>query len=165
MIKKRVEESLILNLIALGERLKRRRDIISQNLGVSTQQWLILLHLAQDPNIPYLQKKPQKKPLLASEIAESLGVSRPNITNMLNGLMDKGLIIQVEDDLDKRRKRLTLSERGEALLQNLQPHREELNAALFADLNVRQKQSFLAKVEQCLKVLDEQYDNNQYDEI
>jgi len=165
MIKKRLEESLILNLIALGERLKRRRDIISQNLGVSTQQWLILLHLAHDPNIPYLQKHPQQKPLLASEIAESLGVSRPNITNMLNGLMEKGLIEQVEDEIDKRRKRLNLSPKGIELLAGLQPHREQLNAALFHDLTSRQKQAFLSNVQQCLKVLDDQYENKEYDSL
>ena len=133
---------MILRLIVLGERLKRRRDIISQNLGVSTQQWLILLHLANDPNIEFLQNGNHKKPLLASELADALNVSRPNITNMVNILLEKGLIEQVEDEEDKRRKRLTLSKKGEALLDELQPHRELLNSTLFKAIDEEGKKKF-----------------------
>ena len=95
MLNKRFEEMLILGLIALGERLKRRRDILSQNLGISTQQWLILLHLGNDPNIEYINKRDSSKPILASDLAESLNVSRPNVTNLLNVLIEKGLVDQV----------------------------------------------------------------------
>jgi DNA-binding MarR family transcriptional regulator len=159
MIKKRFEESLILRLITLGERLKRRRDIICQNLGISTQQWLILLYLAQDPNIEFWKNGEHKKHLLASELADALNVSRPNITNIINILMEKGLVVQVDDEEDKRRKRLTLSEAGNALLESLQPHRELLNSTLFSNLKQQQKDDFLQIVESCMEVLDQQIEN------
>lgn len=158
MIKKRLEELLILRLIVLGDRLKRRRDIISKTLGISTQQWLIMLHLALDPNLPYFEKKEHKKPLLASELAEALNVTRPNITNMLNSLIEKGLVEQVDDEDDKRRKRLSLSPQGLDLLQSLQPHRERLNAALFEDLTTEQKQMFLDITVHFTQVLEQQLD-------
>lgn len=153
MIHKRHEESLILGLIALGERLKKRRDTISQNLGISTQQWLILLHLGNDPNIEFLNKGEHKKPLLASELAEALNVSRPNITNLINVLIEKELVRQVEDKDDKRRKRLVLSEKGIEILESLQPHREQLNSDLFGTLTSEQKATFLTLVEQSIGVL------------
>jgi DNA-binding MarR family transcriptional regulator len=156
MLPKRFEESLILRLITLGERLKRRRDIISQRLGVSTQQWLILLHLGYDPNIDYLKNGNHKKPLLPSELADALNVTRPNITNMINQLLEKGLIDQVEDGEDKRRKRLTLSEKGIKLLAELQPHREMLNSQLFGELSQSQQEQLLQNVEHCIKMLDNQ---------
>ena len=159
MIKKRFEESLILRLITLGERLKRRRDIICQNLGISTQQWLILLYLAQDPNIEFWKNGEHKKPLLASELADALNVSRPNITNIINILMEKGLVEQVDDDEDKRRKRLVLSVAGKILLESLQPHRELLNSSLFSNLKQEQKEDFLQIVESCMEVLDQQIEN------
>ena len=155
MINKRYEESLILGLIALGERLKKRRDTISQNLGISTQQWLILLHLAHDPNIEYLKKGNHSKPLLASELADALNVSRPNITNLINVLIEKELVNQVEDEDDKRRKRLVLSEKGEAILNSLQPHREVLNSDLFGKLTPAEKMTFLELVEKSMGVLDD----------
>lgn len=126
MIEKRVEESLILTLIAIGERLKKRRENICKSLGVSTQQWLILLHLADDPNIPFLSKNKQHLPLMASEIAASLQVSRPNVTNMLNDLIEKELVEQVEDSNDRRRKRLILTSKGNNLITELQPSRKFL---------------------------------------
>ncbi|TAE32256.1 MAG: MarR family transcriptional regulator [Cytophagales bacterium] len=157
MIGKRVEESLVLRLITLGDRLKRRRDILSQNLGISTQQWLLMLHLAHDPNLTSPnQTADDREPLLASELADALNVSRPNITNMINSLLDKGLVEQVEDEFDKRRKRLTLSQQGHELLEQLQPQRELLNSTLFEKYTKEEKEAFLRFAEQCLLTLEEQ---------
>jgi DNA-binding MarR family transcriptional regulator len=156
MIGKRVEESLVLRLITLGDRLKRRRDILSQNLGISTQQWLLMLHLAHDPNLtpPNLSDDDDREPLLASELADALNVSRPNITNMINSLLEKGLVEQVEDEFDKRRKRLTLSRQGYELLERLQPQRELLNSTLFENYTREEKEAFLRFAELCLTALD-----------
>lgn len=160
MIAKRVEESLVLRLITLGDRLKRRRDIISQNLGISTQEWLVMLHLAHDPNLgDPTRPGPSNLPLLASELADVLNVSRPNITNMINSLLDKNLVKQVEDADDKRRKRLTLSEQGQQLLDTLQPHRELLNSTLLETFSQGDKEEFLRFAEMCLQTLDEQVPN------
>jgi DNA-binding MarR family transcriptional regulator len=157
MIAKRVEESLVLRLITLGDRLKRRRDILSQNLGISTQQWLLMLHLAHDPNLtPPHDPADDREPLLASELADVLNVSRPNITNMINSLLEKNLVEQVEDEFDKRRKRLVLSPLGHELLERLQPQRELLNSTLFENYTKEEKEAFLHFAEQCLSALDMQ---------
>ncbi len=173
MITKRVEESLVLRLITIGERLKRRRDLISQSLGISTQQWLVMLHLAHDPNLVEPVRSPgghgnsssgttvsrpygSSQPLLASELADALNVSRPNITNMINSLLEKRLIEQVSDANDKRRKRLILSEQGQKLLNNLQPHREELNSMLLEKFSEADRETFLRYAETCLATLAEQ---------
>lgn len=145
---------LILGLIALGERLKRRRDILSQNLGISTQQWLILLHLGNDPNIEYINKRDSSKPILASDLAESLNVSRPNVTNLLNVLIEKGLVDQVGEKKDKRRKHLVLTQKGVDTLELLQPQREMLNSDLFLNLTETEKASFLSLVDKMMDNLD-----------
>ena len=164
LIEKRMEETLILTLITLGDRLKKRRDIISQELGISTQQWLVLLHLANDPNIPYLQRNPQNKALMASEIAESLDSSRPNVSNILNILLEKGLIVQIEDEEDRRRKRLELSERGAELVGRLQPERRSLNEMLFSQLSDAEKELFLNLAERVLEQLDEYLQHKRFAE-
>jgi DNA-binding MarR family transcriptional regulator len=157
MITKRVEESLVLRLIALGDRLKRRRDLICQQLGVSTQQWLLMLHVAHDPNlVDNVPEATPRPPVLASELAGALSVSRPNITNMINSLLEKGLVEQIEDPKDKRRKGLVLSQQGQQLLDTLQPHRETLNSTLLEHFSPNEKAEFLRLAEQCLATLDEQ---------
>ncbi|MCS7037903.1 MAG: MarR family transcriptional regulator [Saprospiraceae bacterium] len=154
-IEKRLEESLILRLIAVGEALKRRRDKICQELGISAQQWLILLHLAKDPNLAFFTKEKHRKPMLASEIARSLDVSRPNVTKLLNVLMEKGLIEQVKDRNDQRRKRIELSATGHLLVESLQPMRLQLNEQLFESFDRQEMQTVLRFLDNCLSRLDE----------
>lgn len=154
MIENRREESLILRLIALGEGLKRRRDKICQELGVSSHQWLILLYLAKDPNLPFYANSKQKKPVLPSELAKSLAVSRPNIAKFLTILSEKGLIRQVDDNLDRRRKRLELSEAGLALVASLQPMRELLNHQLFEHFEGKELDTVLIFLNKCLNRLE-----------
>ncbi len=154
-IEKRLEESLIIRLIAVGEALKRRRDKICQELGISAQQWLILLHLAKDPNLAFFTKEKHRKPLLASEIARSLDVSRPNVTKLLNVLLEKGLIEQVKDRNDHRRKRIELSEAGRSLVESLQPMRLQLNEQLFEGFDRQEMQAALRFLDNCLARLDE----------
>ncbi len=154
-IEKRLEESLILRLIAVGEALKRRRDKICQELGISAQQWLILLHLAKDPNLAFFSREKHRKPMLASEIARSLDVSRPNVTKLLNVLLEKGLIEQVKDRNDHRRKRIELSESGRALVESLQPMRLQLNEQLFENFDRNELQTVLRFLDNCLARLDE----------
>ncbi len=154
-IEKRLEESLILRLIAVGEALKRRRDKICQELGISAQQWLILLHLAKDPNLAFFSREKHRKPMLASEIARSLDVSRPNVTKLLNVLMEKGLIEQVKDRNDHRRKRLELSKSGRALVESLQPMRLQLNEQLFEHFDRDEMQRVLRFLDSCLTRLEE----------
>ncbi|MBN8588393.1 MAG: winged helix DNA-binding protein [Rhodothermia bacterium] len=153
MIEKRLEESIILHLIALGDALKRRRDQISQGLGITTQQWLIMLYLAKDPNLPFFESEQHDKKILAAEITRALNVSRPNVTNLIATLLDKGLAVQIEDTEDRRRKRLALSPEGVKLLESLQPMRKMLNEQLFEDLSTDERQVFLALIETCLRRL------------
>jgi len=130
-IPKRIEESLLLRFILIGDRLKKRRDDISKELGISTQQWLLLLQVAKDPNIPFFDATEHEKDLLPTEIAYTFGTTRSNITALINVLSDKGLIALTPDEGDRRRKRIALTAEGSALVEDLQRHRQEKNDALF----------------------------------
>lgn len=154
MLNRRYEETIILALIAIGERLKRRRDILSQRLGISTQQWLILLYLGKDPNLAYINKRDVDKPILASHLAEALNVSRPNITNLIFVLIEKGLVEQLGESDDRRRKSLVLTQKGCDVLESLQPQRESLNSELFNGIGEDEKETFLTLIEKFKGNLD-----------
>ncbi len=156
MIEKSIEESIVLSIFDLSNQLKKIGDDVYQKVGLTTQQWLILLHLANNPNLPFLKREKHHKDLMASELAESLNVSRANITNLINVLLDKGLIRQYEDKDDRRKKRLKLTKKGVTLLNNTQPSRLGVINYLTEGFNRAEKETFLLFLEACMnKLLNE----------
>lgn len=151
MIQKNINASVIFHAIKLSETWKKNGEAITREYGITVQQWFILLLLANDPNIIYLQDKPQRKPLLAKELAEALNVTRANITNLLNVLMKKKLIVQVTDAEDRRRKRLTLSAAGSRLVQRIEGVRNEFNDRLLSRFSKKDKEDFIQFAKACLQ--------------
>jgi DNA-binding MarR family transcriptional regulator len=153
-LKKSVEESIVMAILNISDTIVKRGDIVCQNMGITTQQWRIMLHLARDPNIPFIDEiKSSKQAVLASELAEAFNVSRPNITNLINSLIDKGMVKQVEDAKDRRKKFLTLTEKGEDVLSAIQPIRKKANRRLLDHLDKEGKEHFYDKLMDCLNVL------------
>ncbi len=133
-IQKTLEESLVFLLLNLANQMQRNGDIIADQVSLTTQQWLILLFIGCDPNIPRMEHLKNDRGFLASEIAESLGVSRPNITVLVNSLIKKGLVEQGSDPDDRRRKRLHLTVKGWQIIHKMEPVRRRYNRALFTRL-------------------------------
>jgi DNA-binding MarR family transcriptional regulator len=133
-IQKTLEETLVFLLLNLANQMQRNGDVIADQVSLTTQQWLILLFIAGDPNIPRMDDLRSERGFLASEIAESLGVSRPNITVLVNSLIRKGLVEQGADKEDRRRKRLLMTSKGWQTIQKMEPVRHRSNRALFANV-------------------------------
>ena len=85
--------------------------------------------------------------MMASELAESMGVTRANITNLLSVLMDKSLIRQIEDKEDRRIKRLVLTAKGEKLIKSMQADRVESNKAYLVGLSNEEKERLLTTLQ------------------
>jgi DNA-binding MarR family transcriptional regulator len=150
-IKKNLNASVIFHVIKLSETWKKNGDLITAQYGITTQQWLIMLFLAKDPNMIYFRDNPQEKPMMAKELAEAMNVSRANITNLLNVLLEKKLIIQTEDAYDRRRKRLILSPAGEKLVSGLEEVRHKYNTKLFSKFSKEEKENFNSFIDVCLE--------------
>ncbi len=153
MIEESIEESIVMSIFELSNQLKKIGDEVYQKVGLTTQQWLILLHLASNPNLPYFKREKHQKALMASELAESLNVSRANITNLINVLLEKSLIKQHEDDVDRRKKRLQLTKKGIDLVNRTQPSRLAVINYLTEGFTKKEKESFLIFLEQCMSKL------------
>jgi DNA-binding MarR family transcriptional regulator len=157
-LKKSVEESIVMAILNISDTIVKRGDIVCQRMGITTQQWRIMLHLARDPNIPFINEtKSSKQPILASELAEAFNVSRPNITNLINSLIEKGMVRQIEDAKDRRKKFLTLTEKGEEVLFIIQPIRKKVNKRLLQHLGNDEKDHFYDKLMACLEVLNNDF--------
>lgn len=155
MIKKSLEGSIILSILDLANQLKQRGDLLCQQLGITTQQWLILLHLAPDPNLPGVEDLSSERKILGSDLATTLNVSRPNITNLINALLQKGLVSQEEDEHDRRRKLLMLTEKGKELLMRLEPFRIISNQGLLDHASEEEKAMVLTFIQQTAKYLND----------
>ncbi len=153
MIEKSIEESIVLSIFDLANQLKKIGDEVYQKVGLTTQQWLILLHLADNPNLPFFKREKHTKDLMASELADSLNVSRANITNLINVLLEKGLIRQYEDSKDRRKKRLTLTKKGVELVNRTQPSRLGVIMYLTEGFSTDEKKTFLKFLEACMSKL------------
>lgn len=166
MIKNSVEESIVLSIFELSNQLKKIGDEVYQKVGLTTQQWLILLHLANNPNLPFFKREKHRKAIMASELAESLNVSRANITNLINPLLDKKLIKQYEDGLDRRKKRLFLTKKGIKLLNEAQPSRLSVIEYLTEGFSDQEKETFLIFLEQCMnKLINEEQKIKSFHEL
>jgi DNA-binding MarR family transcriptional regulator len=143
-LKKTVEASIVMTLLNITDTIVKNGDIICQQFGITTQQWLILLHLAADPNIAFVEESKMARPIFASDLAEALNVSRPNITSLVTTLTEKKLIEQIMDKSDRRKKFLTLTIEGRRILEAIEPYRHRANERFLTQLSMGQRAQFLS---------------------
>ena len=159
MIEKTVEASLLFSIINLTSQIRLRGDLIYKFANITTQQYVVLLHLAKDPNIPFVEQGDFNEGMLASELAASMKISRPGITNLLKVLILKGLVQQTEHSKDRRRKLLKLTAKGKQLLLEIEPLRKEANEAFLSQFNDTEKAQFLSFIQRCSTYAKDQLEN------
>jgi len=150
-----VEEAIVLTLFDLTNQLTKLGGDLTARAGLTPQQWLVLLQVAGDPNFPQPAAPPAdtSRGVLASDIALARGVSRPNVSALLAGLLRRGLVRQEEQPRDRRRKHLVLTPAGRKVLQRLEASRRRANRDLLADLDTRQCVALNGALLACLRRL------------
>lgn len=104
--------------LGLGSRLKR----VSEYMMKETQLVYNHFNIDFDPYLfPIFKIIVNKKGVTNSEIQNALQFTQPAITQAINKLNDKGLIIYELDKLDKRKKNISLSDKGHHTLEKLKP--------------------------------------------
>lgn len=104
--------------LGLGSRLKR----VSEHLMKETQLVYNHFNVDFDPYLfPIFKIITNKKGVTNTEIQSSLQFSQPAITQALNKLNDKELIVYKTDKQDKRKKIIHTSNKGKQALETLKP--------------------------------------------
>nr|WP_321235543.1 helix-turn-helix domain-containing GNAT family N-acetyltransferase [uncultured Psychroserpens sp.] len=104
--------------LALGSRLKRLSDLLMKEVQLTYDYF----HIDFDPYLfPIIKIIDNKEGVTNTEINLALKLSQPAITQALNKLIAKGLITHKGDKLDKRKKIITLSEKGKNLVARMKP--------------------------------------------
>ncbi|NBI08016.1 MarR family winged helix-turn-helix transcriptional regulator [Senegalia massiliensis] len=81
--------------------------------------------------IHILKKIGDELGVYSSEIARDMGVTRAVIHKTVKKLENRGLVYKLEDDLNKRRKKLYLTEKGKYVYKLHEEYHEEHDKAFF----------------------------------
>lgn len=141
----RAEDAIALCVIDIANALVRQSEPVLEEAGLTAPQWSVLLNVARDANFVDgdIRQHSDGACVFSSEIAAARGLSRPHISATVTELLKKGLIIQEDDPTDRRRKRLSPTAAGLAVLGRLQPQRQAVNDMLLSDLSEHQRQQLL----------------------
>jgi DNA-binding MarR family transcriptional regulator len=149
------EDSIVLTLFDIANELGKLGDGLASQAGLTTQQWLLLLQVAGDPNFAVPPDSPPREAagIMASEIARDRGVTRANVSMLVAQLLRMGLVVQVEQPADRRRKQLALTDAGRKALAGIQAARHEANENLFGGLSAAERRQLLQSLRACLERL------------
>jgi DNA-binding MarR family transcriptional regulator len=150
-----VEESIVLALLDLAHHLEREGEHLARTASLTTQQWLVLLHISGDPSFrtPPGDKAAPERGVLASDIADARGVSRASISVVVSSLLRRGLARQIPDPRDRRRRCLVLTTAGHRAVRLIEPLRRGANRRLLRDLDCTQRRELLERLQACLRTL------------
>jgi len=150
-----IEDSIVLTLFDISNELGKLGDGVASRAGLTTQQWLMLLQIAGDPNFAVPKDGPTRngQGVMASEIARARGVSRANVSILVAQLLRMGLVSQAEQPDDRRRKHLAITSAGRSALADIESARHEANRNLFAGLTPTERRQLLRSLRACLERL------------
>lgn len=151
-LQENVETSVILALFDLANHLQRYGERLAGEAGLTTQQWLVLLQIAGDPNFP-ARARDDDQPVLASDIARVRGLSRATISAVVGALVKRGFVREEPDPIDRRRRHLAITAAGSKALEAIEPARGRVNQRLLGELDVGERRRLLRSLHSCLAVL------------
>ena len=143
----------MLAVLDLSNQLGKLGEGLGARAGLTTQQWLVLLQVAGDPNFdaPDGRATGASGGVLSSEIAAARGVSRASVSTLVAQLLGKGLVRQQPEAGDRRRKGLSITAKGRAALARLDASRRRANRVLLAELGVKERAALLRSLHACLR--------------
>ncbi len=107
-----------LSELGLGSRMKRTSEHIMKEVQLVYDHF----NMDFDPYLfPIVKIIDHKKIVTNTDILHKLNITQPAITQAINKLNTKKLVIITNHELDKRKKNITLSKKGKALLIQLKP--------------------------------------------
>jgi len=105
------------------------------DLTMSQLKMMFVLHSAMGPGGSH--------GLRVSEVAQSLGVTLPTVTAVMDKLVERGLVKRAEDRLDRRQHVCRLTVNGQELIHRLMASRRTFTTALLDHLDANELKAFL----------------------
>lgn len=113
-----MDKFLELKELGFGSRMKRLSDQLMRDVKKVYKN----LYIDFDPYLfPIFKTINDQRSISVGEISELLQITQPAVTQFVNTLTKKELIAISTDENDKRKKLISLSEKGKALVNRLEP--------------------------------------------
>jgi len=116
----------VANLLSRGAELRYRREF-----GVSLWEWRSIALLGASAS-----------PLSLNELARAAGIDKSQMSRVVSGLSDRGLVLRETDAADGRGVRLGLSRKGRRVYAGLMRAAGERDRAFIGCLTQAEKKSF-----------------------
>ena len=84
----------------------------------------------------------EEKSVSQKELAKQLNVTPPSITSMIKKMENDGYITRKVDPKDQRVMRLTLTEKGESLIEYVLKTADEMDKKVFGGMSAEEKMLF-----------------------
>jgi DNA-binding MarR family transcriptional regulator len=138
------ERDLVAGVIQLANLLIKKLGPVFAKAGVTPQQWAVLSVIdTSDASISPVA------------ISRRMGVSKQNMTGMIDRLVVLGLIERSIDPADLRSARIGLTRRGKALIERMTPAYEEWRESLGSALPDRDLQALERGVSRLIAQLEQ----------
>lgn len=122
-------------LVAFAQRVQREAEVALEGTGISSAQFFILASVER------------RAGLTQSALAEALGVTSANVSQLVAKLEDAELVTRTERG---RAKEVRLTARGRRLVERLRPQHDAYLASQFAALSPTERRSLLSLLEKLL---------------
>jgi DNA-binding MarR family transcriptional regulator len=129
-----IVEAIIGDMREVMQYLHRRSPPALETLDLSMAQLKVLFAVSC------------RGPLTVSELAERLAISPPTASHLVERVVQLGLVTRREDERDRRRTLVELTERGEALLRQLRQGSEQAWRDLLVQLSPEDLEALLRGV-------------------
>lgn len=84
----------------------------------------------------------QRKTMSQKELAEQLNITAPSITSLIQKMEKSGYITRRPDDQDQRVMRLSLTEKGESLIQSVKDVADRMEQILLEGMSLEERLLF-----------------------
>ena len=105
---------------------------VSKKTDLAVNEIRLLLFLHQNKELD-----------IASEIVENLMISKSHVSYTVEKLKNKGYIIKVQDENDKKKFHLKLTEKADNILKIIKSEQNKLNDISFKDITENEKKQFI----------------------
>ena len=102
-----------------------------------------------------------KEKITMQELGEELCVTKPRVTALVSELLEKDFVVQSTDEKDKRKKYLSLSEKGAACLESHRRAYEAWFESMWNRFDAREKEAFNILLTKTNLVLREELQNKE----
>lgn len=121
--RKKLIEDILSSIHALGHRCKTKPETNGQKPQITHSQWYVLSTIEHSKSVS------------VKDIAHTLGISPSAITQLVDGLVDAGIVTRTESLTDRRTTQLSLSAKGLKQIQAIKKEKMEAFASLFDALS------------------------------